>query len=232
MLWKTCMFTCMSCECSMHCMWHALATCMQYACSIMLHVCIMHEVLRLVHIFFACIVLQPEVYTKWFGHVYATLEWNFFLFLRRNRRPNHFMYTSSCNVTQAKKMWICFYATCSKHSGYIIQHAGHVIQHAGHVIQHACHVIHRVYCIVYYFIILLRFWLVIISAGQQQLLSSLFAILELISMPCQSGEAFISNSEGNFKMCNILLRMFLREVYRSSFILSLHKWSSRVCYLL
>ena len=34
--------------------------------------------LRLVHIFFACVALQPEVYTKGFGRAYATYHGVFF----------------------------------------------------------------------------------------------------------------------------------------------------------
>ena len=60
----------------------------------------MHIVLRLVHIFFACITLQQEVYTRMHVHD-SGIE--LFIFLRRDAHPNHFIYTSDCNVTQVKK---------------------------------------------------------------------------------------------------------------------------------
>ena len=65
--------------------------------------------LRLVHIFFACITLQPEVYTKWFGHVYATLEYNFFYscVVTCIQIISYALLRSQCNAS--KKMWTSLY---------------------------------------------------------------------------------------------------------------------------
>ena len=71
---------------------------------------------------------------------------------------------------------------------------------------------HRVYRIFYYFVThtnITIIWLVIISAGWQQLLSELCSLSKDCSrflswsLCLSEWEALISNSEGSFRMCNV-----------------------------
>ena len=52
---------------------------------------------------FACVALRPEVYMKWFGHTSRRRKRTFFCSCITYVCPNHFIYTSGRNATQAKR---------------------------------------------------------------------------------------------------------------------------------